>query len=1254
MSTLTTPPPAAAGALYPAAPFHLTRPSSALRRAITIAYRRPEPDAVAELSAQATFSDDAVARIRERARLLVERVRAERSRASGIDALMNEFALSSDEGIALMCLAEALLRIPDSETADRLIRDKLSRGDWRSHVGGSESLFVNAATWGLVVTGKFVRSQVSATGLARALSAILERLGEPVVRAATRAAMGFLGDQFVLGETIDDALTRARRNETRGYRYSYDMLGEAAMTMADADRYQASYVEAIHAIGRTSAGRGVYDGPGISVKLSALHPRYSHAQHARVMAELLPKLKSLLLLAKRYDIGLNIDAEEADRLEISLDLVESLALDPDRAGWKGFGFVVQAFQKRCPFVLDGLIDLARRSGLRFMVRLVKGAYWDTEVKRAQVEGMDDYPVYTRKVHTDISYLACARKLLAHPQLVYPQFATHNASTLSAVVELAGGNRDFEFQCLHGMGETLYDKVVGTQNMGLACRIYAPVGTHETLLAYLVRRLLENGANSSFVNQIVDPEVPLERLLEDPVSSAKAFAGTPHPRVPLPRNLYPDRRNSRGIDLTDELALAELEAALNAACGETWRVGPMLGDGNDRFDPRAAAPVVNPADTSVTVGHVTDASTDDVERAFAFAQAAAAWGAMPAHERAAILERGADLLEQNAARFIYLAVREAGKTISNAIGEVREAADFCRYYAVCARRDAPGAPLGVVACISPWNFPLAIFSGQVAAALAAGNAVLAKPAEQSPLIAAEAVRLLRAAGVPAAALQLLPGAGETVGASLIGDARVQGVVFTGSTEVAELIHRTLAARGNIPLIAETGGQNAMIVDSSALPEQVVTDVLSSAFDSAGQRCSALRVLYLQEEIAERVLEMLRGAMHELTIGDPARLATDVGPIIDAPAKRGLEEHIAQMEETAKLVARATLPEGANGHFLAPVAFEIASIRELEREVFGPVLHVLRYRSDSLARVVDAINATGYGLTLGIHSRVDSTIDFIVDRARVGNIYVNRNIIGAVVGVQPFGGERKSGTGPKAGGPLYLRALARGIRPGRDTMQLTSPPPAVAPVVDLAAARSALALARTKLRDADRARVLAALSQHADPSVATIAREYATTLGEGDERELPGPTGERDSWRLEPRGLAVALGANDDQATGWLGQALAAVAAGSAVLFAPEGDTTSASMAAGWVQAAGWPAIAVARGAEQDWANLQELEAVIAGDAGLASRATKMVALRSGARIPVVEPAGAAWRYPTWRLATERSVSVNTVAAGGNAYLLAQVD
>ena len=1204
-------------------PHALARRGSPLREAITAAYRRAEPDLLAALRPGATFDEAALARIRSRAGALVQRVRDERSGASGVDALMSEFDLSSEEGIALMCLAEALLRIPDARTADGLIRDKLARGDWRSHVGGSASLFVNAACWGLVVSGTLARAEPNPKGLDGALTAILGRVGEPVIRAATRAAMGYLGSQFVLGETIDGALSRARKKEERGYRYSFDMLGEASMTMGDADRYREIYLEAIHAVGRASAGRGIYAGPGISVKLSALHPRYSRSQHGRAMAELLPRLGELMALAKRYDIGLTVDAEEADRLELSLDLLEALALDPALAGWNGFGFVIQTVQKRAPFVVDWTLDLARRGSRRIMIRLVKGAYWDSEVKRAQVAGLDDYPVFTRKSHTDVAYLACAAKLLAEPGLVFPQFATHNAATLCQVMEIAGANRDFEFQCLHGMGETLYDRVVGAPDFGLPCRIYAPVGTHETLLAYLVRRLLENGANSSFVNQIVDPEVPLERLIEDPVTTAAPHAGKPHPRVPAPPALYPDRRNSRGIDLTDERALAALESALAQAARQPW-------------------------------GTIADATTDDVERALACARACVAWPKTAPADRARVLERAADLLEANAARLIHLAVHEAGKTLTNAIGEVREAVDFCRYYALRVREEALPAPLGVVACISPWNFPLAIFVGQVAAALAAGNAVVAKPAEQTPLMATEAVRILHEAGVPAAALQLLPGPGETVGAALVADPRVDGVVFTGSTEVAEIIHRTLAARGNIALIAETGGQNAMIVDSSALPEQVVSDVLSSAFDSAGQRCSALRVLFVQEEIADRVLAMLAGAMRELAVGDPALLATDVGPIIDAAAKAGLESHIARLEKTARLVARTPLPEGASGHFVAPVAFEIAFIGELEREVFGPVLHVVRYRGGELAKVVDEVNATGYGLTLGIHSRLDSTIDFVIERARAGNLYVNRNIVGAVVGVQPFGGEGKSGTGPKAGGPRYLRALAREPVDGVPLPEVTLPDIGTALIAPFEGAVEALAAREADLRSIDRGGVLARLGREGGPAMAALAGELAIAIEDGREREAPGPTGERNTWRAHPRGLTIALGDEGDHACAWLAQAMAAIAAGNPVLLAAAGDCAVASRVAAWVRSAGWPAIAAASAAIGQWAAVENLCAVLAGSADLATMANAAVAARPGTRIPVAEPSGPAWRYPVWRLETERTVSVNTVAAGGNAHLLAQMD
>ena len=767
------------------------------------------------------------------ARNLISAVRGKHTRSFGVDALLHEFSLSSQEGIALMCLAEALLRIPDPETADDLIRDKISKGDWGAHLGHSSSLFVNAAAWGLLITGKLVSTHAE-SGLAAALARLIEKGGEPLIRKGVDLAMRMLGQQFVAGETITEALERGREREARGYRYSYDMLGEAALTAAEAARYYVSYEGAIHAIGKVSGGRGVYIGPGISVKLSALHPRYVRAQRERVMTELLPRLKSLALLAKRYDIGLNIDAEEADRLDLSLDLLEALARDPELAGWNGIGFVVQAYQKRCPFVIDWIVDLGHRSNRRIMVRLVKGAYWDAEIKRAQVEGLEGYPVYTRKVHTDAVYLACAQKLLGAPDAVYPQFATHNAHTLSAVYQMArdAGNHDYEFQCLHGMGERLYDEVIGVDQLDKPCRIYAPVGSHKTLLAYLVRRLLENGANSSFVSQLVDENVSMDDLAADPITRIEQEGIHPHPAIPLPRDLYgAERRNSSGIDLSDEHALTLLASELAVLQAQQWRAAPMLAnsncDGVKVSDPEQL-PVVNPANHGDRVGVVIEASPGEVEAALAAAEAFAPhWGASAPDFRASLLEHAADLLEAHRAVLISLAVREAGKSLPNAIAEVREAADFCRYYAQQMRNRFENVdqaePLGPVVCISPWNFPLSIFMGEVSAALAAGNTVLAKPAEQTPLIAAAAVKLLHEAGIPRAALQLLPGGGETVGTQLIGDARVRGVIFTGSTEVAQLIHRSLARRSHgeeIPLIAETGGQNAMVVDSSARPEQVV--------------------------------------------------------------------------------------------------------------------------------------------------------------------------------------------------------------------------------------------------------------------------------------------------------------------------------------------------------------------------------------------------------------------------------------------------
>jgi len=990
---------------------------------------------MADLIDQAALPENLREQVTEMTLRLVNALRKEGQRG-GVEELVKEYSLDSQEGVALMCLAEALLRIPDDDTRDALIRDKIAPGKWKDHLGHGRSIFVNAATWGLVVTGRLT-ADVNDKGLSSALTRLIGRLGEPVIRHGVDMAMELMGEQFVTGETIGEAVKRARKMEAKGFAYSYDMLGEAATTADGARRYYADYEKAIHAIGKASGTRGIYEGPGISIKLSALHPRYVRAQAGRVMEELVPRVKTLAVLAKGYDIGFNIDAEEADRLELSLDLLEALATDPDLAGWNGLGFVVQAYGKRCPFVIDWLADLARRADRRIMVRLVKGAYWDSEIKRAQVEGLVDFPVYTRKIHTDVSYLACAQKLLANREVLFPQFATHNAQTLSAIWHMAGPDfkmGDWEFQCLHGMGEPLYEQVVGRgealQKGKRPCRIYAPVGTHETLLAYLVRRLLENGANSSFVNRIWDENVAAIDLAADPVEQARAITpfGSAHPVIDLPKDMFDDRRNSAGLDLTDERALLALGQELTKTVDVRWRAGPMI---TGLQSERTTRKVRNPANNADIVGEAAFALPRDAALAAKAAERAAqSWAEVPVEERAACLERAADAMETAMPQLMGLAMREAGKSAANSIAEVREAVDFLRYYAVEARaRLADAEPLGPIVCISPWNFPLAIFTGQVAAALVAGNPVLAKPAEETPLIAAEAARILHAAGIPESALQLVPGAGD-VGAALISAPQVAGVMFTGSTEVAKLIQRDLATRLGpndrpIPLIAETGGQNAMVVDSSALAEQVVLDVLASAFDSAGQRCSALRVLCLQADVADSQLAMIRGAMEELSVGNPDRLSTDVGPVIGEEARERIEEHIARMEEAGCIVTRMQLgPDTENGTFVAPTIIEIDDLTQLGPEVFGPVLHVVRFARGKMGSLIDFINATGYGLTFGLHTRLDQTVRDVTSRIDVGNVYVNRNTIGAIVGVQPFGGCGLSGTGPKAGGPLYLTRLVKG--------------------------------------------------------------------------------------------------------------------------------------------------------------------------------------------------------------------------------------
>jgi RHH-type proline utilization regulon transcriptional repressor/proline dehydrogenase/delta 1-pyrroline-5-carboxylate dehydrogenase len=1164
-----------------------------------------------------------------------------------VQNLLQEYALSSHEGIALMCLAEALLRIPDAATRDSLIRDKIAQGKWHNHLGQSPSLFVNAATWGLLITGKLVSTH-SESGLSASIGRLVGLGGEPLIRKGVDMAMRMMGEQFVTGETIAEALRNARPREAEGFRYSFDMLGEAALTASDASRYLRDYEIAIHAIGKASAGRGIYDGPGISIKPSALHPRYCRSQYDRVMRELYPLLVRLCALAKRYDISLNIDAEEADRLEISLDLLEKLSFEPQLQGWDGLGFVVQSYQKRCPFVIDYVVDLARRSKRRLMTRLVKGAYWDAEIKRAQLDGQDGYPVYTRKPYTDASYIACARKLLAAPDAVYPQFATHNAQTLAAIYELADPNSytptQYEFQCLHGMGEPLYEQVVGDPvqgKLGRPCRIYAPVGTHETLLAYLVRRLLENGANTSFVNQIADQTLPIETLVRDPVELIEEFArkegalGLPHPQIPLARDLYGSvRLNSRGLDLTNEAQLGELSGAFRAAVQESWQARPLLAEDTPAGEPAA---VLNPALRSDTVGDVRDATAGEVELALQCAtQGASAWASTAPAERARLLEIAADRLEGDMPRLMSVLIREAGKSASNAVSEVREAVDFLRYYARSVRepfRNDTHVPLGPVACISPWNFPLAIFVGQVSAALAAGNVVLAKPAEQTPLIAAEAVRALWAAGVPRSAIQLLPGQGAVVGARLVADPRVQGVLFTGSTEVARLLQASVAGRVSasgraIPLVAETGGQNAMIVDSSALAEQVVNDVITSAFDSAGQRCSALRVLCVQEEAADRILEMLLGAMAELRIGNPARLETDVGPVIDEEAKANIDRHIQEMRAKGRRVHQVAGHNEAplhDGTFVLPTVIELESIAELGREVFGPVLHVVRYRRENLDGLVAQINATGYGLTMGLHTRIDETIARVVDAAHVGNMYVNRNMVGAVVGVQPFGGEGLSGTGPKAGGPLYLyRLLSQ--RP-HDVLARV--------FADLGAATDGQT---REPSGALHALMIWAGSRH--PRVADACMSLAQAARPDASAVLAGPTGERNVYSVAPRTAVRCLAANDADR---LVQLAAVLAVRSRAIWPLSAQDLLAQLP-GEVQ--GFVALA------SDWTSpgVAYDSVLLHGSTEELAQVQQQLSRREGAVVSVERLNFGEIEVPVERLVIERALSVNTAAAGGNASLM----
>lgn len=1011
-----------------------------LRKAITDHYRMDETACINKLINLAQLPDPQVARIQDKATNLVTSVRGKRLSSGGLDAFMYQYDLSNQEGIALMCLAEALLRIPDPATADKLIKDKIVSGDWQAHVGKSESMFVNSATWGLMLTGKIYQNgDLNPKNLQSSLKNLAKRSGEPIVRKTASYAMKILGRQFVMGRTIEEGIKRARDLEKKGYRYSYDMLGEAARTSADALRYFQDYQNAIEKIAKVCKSDNPAENPGISVKLSALHPRYEFAKHASVLETLVPRLLELAKQAKQYNMGLTVDAEEADRLDLSLDVIESVFTNPELHGWEGFGLAVQSYQKRALPVLEWLVDLARRQQRKLMVRLIKGAYWDSEIKNSQELGLEGYPVFTQKYATDVSFQACAKYILQSTDAIYPQFASHNAYSVATILELVDPDLDFEFQCLHGMGQALYDEIVGADQLNIPCRIYAPIGSHEDLLAYLVRRLLENGANSSFVNRIVDAEAPIEELVADPVAIMRSKAVKTHPKISLPKNIYGRQRlNSKGIDLTNSTELEKLYQDIENYAKEEWLAEPMVPG---YILASSHKQVYSPTNLNTPIGRVAYADPAAIQQALDNAeQAFTRWDHTLVLQRAACLEKMADLLEDNTNSLIALAVIEAGKTIPDAIAEVREAVDFCRYYAAIAKQQLISpekfvgptgednqmqlSGRGVILCISPWNFPLAIFLGQVVAALVTGNTVIAKPAEQTSLIAGFAVNLLHQADVPEDVIQLLPGGGEDVAAKCVADTRVAGVIFTGSTETARIINQTLANRPGaiVPLIAETGGQNAMIVDSSALPEQVINDVIKSAFGSAGQRCSALRVLYLQADIADKTVTMLQGAMQELQVGDPVLLATDVGPVIDSQALEVLNDHKAKMNSNAKLIYEVAMDQNnLSGTFCAPAAYEISAIDELSREVFGPILHVIRYQEAELDQVIDQINSTGYGLTLGIHSRIDDTVEYIQQRVRVGNTYVNRAMTGAVVGVQPFGGEGLSGTGPKAGGPHYLLRL-----------------------------------------------------------------------------------------------------------------------------------------------------------------------------------------------------------------------------------------
>ncbi|MEE2023765.1 bifunctional proline dehydrogenase/L-glutamate gamma-semialdehyde dehydrogenase PutA [Alkalimonas mucilaginosa] len=1252
-----------------------------IRQKIRDFYRIDENEVINHILPLAEVGVKARSRAWERARQIVHNIRKDQDGQGGIDALLNEFSLSSEEGVVLMCLAEALLRVPDKRTQDLLIRDKLAKGDWSSHLGSSDSLFVNASSWGLLVTGKMVnysdKTKAQQFGI---LKKTIGRLGEPVIRKSVNFAMKIMGKQFVMGQTIEDAIERAADKEQKGYVYSYDMLGEGARTMKDADFYYQNYLDATHAIGKAANGRGPIKSPGISVKLSAIHPRYEFSHRDRVMNELVPKLKALALIAKQYDIGFTVDAEEADRLDMSLDVIEAVFSDDALGDWNGFGLAVQAYQKRAIFVIEWVTELARRVGRKLMVRLVKGAYWDTEIKTTQQLGLAHFPVFTRKATTDVCYKACAIKLLEARDVLYPQFATHNAYTAATILEVAKGNNvGFEFQRLHGMGESLFDQIV--QEEKIQCRVYAPVGQHENLLAYLVRRLLENGANSSFVNAIVDTSKPVEALLPDPVETLQGLRNKHNSQIRMPIDLYgAERANSKGMDLTDINTITPFKENL-ARWFEEHRI-----DASQLAED--ALPVKNPANHQEVIGSVRLHSADEMQALLANAEAAfQSWSATDVKERANLLRRIADILERHHDELVALCIKEAGKVAQDGIDEVREAVDFCRYYAARAEElatDERFEARGVILCISPWNFPLAIFLGQVAAAIVTGNTVIAKPAEQTSLIALRTIELMLSVGMPEHVVQPVIARGSEVGKVIVPDPRIQAVMFTGSTETGTIISQTLAARSDtqVPLIAETGGQNCMIVDSTALPEQVVDDVISSGFQSAGQRCSALRVLFIQDDVADSIIAMLIGALKELHVGDPSLLSTDIGPVIDAKALKSLTEHVNDLQDKAKLLYQCPIPDNTtNGaFFFAPRLYEIKDLSVLKREVFGPCVHIIRYKANELDQVIDQINGTGYGLTMGVHSRIEDRCEYLARMSRAGNVYINRNMIGAIVGVQPFGGRGLSGTGPKAGGPNYLQRLVK-EKASPDNVQMTSLTPDELDLHHTEDADEQVAiLMANSLRDEkiwrstplnDRVSAVRQLLA----KIATVdiidelADDLAMTLADARAQlnrlekhmrksiTLPGPTGESNTLHIEPRGCVVCYADKSTSFNFWAISIITALAAGNTVI------TVASELF--YEEAVAFKdkfiATGVAEGVFQV-ARPNQLQAILAhphlAGAVVAARSTRLgyfsqqLAQRQGAILPVIS----AEYYDTLikRLVTEKTISIDTTASGGNTSLMTLVE